>query len=250
MADTALGVGTGTGTRPAFFLWMAVVMAAVVFGGFGLSYFVPMATGSLAPLAPIVHVHGVVYFAWLILLVTQAMLINRGSLALHRSMGLLGIAIGTGLVILGSLVTALFARKAIAMSDPTIYGVTYISLLAVFGFSVLFWLAIRSTSEPAAHKRYILLATTVFLIGGLNRIYLFLFGVGFETNLTYLPKYLTVDLLIAALVWYDWRTLGAIHRATWIGGAVNVIPQLLHVPVVGSDAFVGLTHWIAGLAYY
>ena len=68
--------------------------------------------------------------------------------------------------------------------------------------------------------------------------------------LTYLPKYLTVDLLILALLWYDWRTLGSVHRATLIGGAVNIVPQLIHAPVVGSGWFIGLTHWMAEIAHY
>lgn len=251
MADLSVGARPDdVAARSAFFLWISLALAAVVFGGFGLSYFLPMASGTLAPLAPVVHVHGLFYFAWMILLVVQAGLVNRGNVGLHRSLGMLGISIGTGLVILGTFVTALFARKAIALSDPTIYGVTYISLLAVIGFTILFYLAIRNIRDSAAHKRFMLLATTVFVIGGLNRIYLALFGIGFESNLTYLPKYLTVDLVIAALLWYDWRTLGTVHRATLIGGAINVVPQALHAPVVGSDAFISLTHWMAGLAHY
>ncbi len=250
MTDIAMDSGSRRLSGPSFFFWMASVMAAIVFGGFGLSYFAPMATGSLPALAPVVHVHGLVYFAWLVLLVVQAALVNRGSVALHRSLGLFGIGVATSLIIFGTIVTMLFAAKALAASDPTIYGLTYISLVAVLGFGFLFWLAIRNIRDPAAHKRFILLGTAVFIIGGLNRIYLALFGIGFDTHLSYLPKYLTVDLLIAALLVYDWRALGMLHRATLIGGAVNVVPQALHVPIVESGAFVALTQWLAQLAHY
>ena len=50
-----------------------------------------------------------------------------------------------------------------------------------------------------------------------------MFDLGFE-NLDYLPRYLTVNLFVAALLLYDWRTLGKPHSATLIGGSVNVIP--------------------------
>jgi hypothetical protein len=124
----------------------------------------------------------------------------------------------------------------------------YISLLAVFGFGVLFFLAIRSVRDSATHKRLILLATTALLIGGVNRIYGQLFDLGFESNLTYLPRYLTVDLFVAAILIYDWRTLGKFHQATVVGAAVNVVPQFLHAPIVGSVKFVELTHWLGELA--
>lgn len=247
MADATLDRSSAALSR-SFFLGMALAMAAVVFFGFGLSYFLPMARGSMSALAPVVHVHGAFYFGWMLMLVVQAALVSQGRVALHRSLGTAGIALGTGMAIFGLLVTVLFARKGAA--DPAVYGLTYISLVAVVGFAALFALAIRNVRDPAAHKRYMLLATTVFLIGAVNRIFAELFGVFFDTHLTYLPKYLVVDLFIVALMAYDWRTLGRLHRATIIGGLVNVVPQLLHVPIVDSAAFVALTQTLGAMAHY
>lgn len=247
MADATLDGRAGVVSR-SFFLGMALAMAAVVFFGFGLSYFLPMARGESPPLAPVIHVHGAFYFGWMLLLVFQAMLVAGGRVSLHRSIGTLGIALGTGMALFGLLITALFARKAAA--DPTVYGLTYISLVAVGGFAILFFLAIRHVRDPAAHKRYILLATTVFLIGAVNRIFGGLFGIFFDSHLTYLPKYLVVDAFIVALAAYDWRTLGRLHPATVVGGLVNVVPQLLHVPIVDSAAFVALTQTLGAMARY
>lgn len=249
MAELTAGAGARQSVSPVFFLWMAIAMAAVVYGGFGMSYFIPMAIGSLEPMpAAVVHVHGFFYFAWLALLVVQPSLVRQGNVALHRNLGLLGIAIGTGVMILGSIVTIIFTKNLAAESDSTIYGLMYISLLAVFGFGVLFFLALKNIRNSAAHKRFMLLATTALLIGGINRIYDFLFGLSFDSHLTYLPRYLTVDVFVAAMLLYDWRTLGKPHQATLIGAAVNVVPQLLHAPIVSSAAFVGLTHWLGNLA--
>jgi hypothetical protein len=247
MAELTAGVGAKQDVSPSFFLWMATAMAAVIFGGFGISYFQPMIAGTLGPLPALVHVHGFVYFSWMVLLIVQPILVRQGNVAWHRSLGLLGISIGTALLIFGSLVTVIFTNRGIQGSDPTVYGLMYISLLAVFGFGLLFFLAIRDIRDSATHKRLILLATTALLIGGINRIYGQLFDLGFETNLTYLPRYLTVDLFIVAILIYDWRTLGKIHRATIIGATVNVVPQLLHAPIVGSVVFVELTHWLGEL---
>jgi uncharacterized membrane protein (DUF485 family) len=247
MAELTADSGTSQAIRTSFFFWMTVGMAAVVFGGFGLSYFLPMMTGSLAALPPLVHVHGFFYFSWMLLLVWQSALINQRNVALHRSLGMLGISIGTGLMIFGSIVTIVFTKRAMAESDATIYGLMYISQIAVVGFGILFFLAIRNIRDSAAHKRYILLATTAFLIGGVNRWIDQIFNLGFEGHMSYLPRYLIVDVFIIALIAYDWRTLGRIHRATIVGTAVNVVPQLLHVPIVSSAAYVSLTHWLGNL---
>ncbi len=199
MAELAVGTDTRQSVGNSFFLWMAIAMAAIVFGGFGISYFLPMVTGSGEPIAPVVHVHGFFYFGWLALLVVQPSLVRQGNVVLHRSVGLLGIAIGTGVVIFGSIVTIIFTKRAVAISDPTVYGLMYISLLAVFGFGSLFFLALKNLRNSAAHKRFILLATTALLIGGVNRIF-GAFDIGFENSLTYLPRYLVVDLFVIALL--------------------------------------------------
>ena len=61
---------------------------------------------------------------------------------------------------------------------------------------------------------------------------------------------LTGDAFIVAMLLHDRFVLGSVHRATAIGSAVNVIPQILHAPLVGSGAWVAFTHWLAGLGYY
>ena len=99
----------------------------------------------------------------------------------------------------------------------------------------------------STHKRLIFLATTALLIGGVNRIY-GAFDFDFDAPYAYLPRYLTVDLYIAALLVYDWLTLGKPHRATLIGASVNIVPRILHAPIVGSAMFMELTHWLGSLA--
>jgi hypothetical protein len=52
-----------------------------VFGAFAISDFVPMATGDPPALPPVVHLHGLFYFAWALLDV-QSLLVNTGNVAL------------------------------------------------------------------------------------------------------------------------------------------------------------------------
>ena len=247
MSELTAGADARQSATASFFLWMTIAMAAIIFGGFGTSYFQPMIAGSLPPMQPVVHLHGFFYFGWFALLVIQPWLVKQNNVALHRKLGLLGISMGTGVVILGSIVTIIFTRRLAGESDTTVYGLMYISQLAVLGFAVLFFLALKNIHNPVAHKRFILLATLTLVIGGLNRIF-GAFDYGVESNIAYLPRYLSVDLFVIALLIYDWRTLGKIHPATIIGASVNVVPQILHAPIVDSATFVELTHWLGNLS--
>ena len=66
-----------------FFAGMIVVLLAIVFVGFARTYYL---AGLLhAPLpAPILHIHGALNTAWMILLLVQTLLISTRNVAIHR----------------------------------------------------------------------------------------------------------------------------------------------------------------------
>jgi len=99
-----------TNFRPSFFFWMTLLMAFFVFSGFGMTYWYPMASGTFPPAPPVVHLHGMVYSLWMILLVVQAGLVNVRNIKLHRSLGMFGIALATAVIFMGALITLLGSR--------------------------------------------------------------------------------------------------------------------------------------------
>jgi hypothetical protein len=233
--------------RPSFFLWMTVVMAFFIFSGFALTYWLPMARGSLAPLPPVVHLHGLFFFSWIVLLVVQSALVNLRNVPLHRSLGTLGIGIGTGVIIVGSLITLLSVRGSIASPAPDNNTLTYLSVIAIVSFAVLFVLAIRNVRAPDNHKRLILFATINLLPPGVNRLYM----VSLElSRVPLLATYLTLDALAIAILIYDWRTTRTIRLVSLVGAAFVFVPQLLHPLIVDSAAFASLSQLLASLAYY
>lgn len=233
--------------RPSFFFCMTILMAFFVFGGFGLTYWQPMATGTLNPLPPVVHLHGLFYSTWMILLVVQSFLINVKNVQLHRTLGTFGIAVATGVIILGMLITILFGRFQSADPPPDYYNLMYLGVAAVLCFSSLFVLAIRNVRNPDNHRRLILFATISLLAPGINRLYMVPFSLA---SLPLPAMYLTLDVLIAAILIYDWRTMGKISTASITGATIIIIPELLHAPIAGSDAFSGLCDILTNLAYY
>jgi hypothetical protein len=226
---------------------MTVVMAAFIFSGFGLTYWVPMAAGSLAELPPVVHLHGAFFFSWMVLLVVQSVLINVKNVQLHRSLGSFGIALGTGVLLLGALLTVLSASLGVGDPSPNGNALNYLSVVAVASFGVLFVLAIRSTRKPENHKRLILFSTINLLPPGINRLYMVSFGL---TNVPLLATYLTLDALAIAMLIHDRRTLGRASAASLTGAAFVFGPQLLYPLVASSTAFERLVALLAGIAHY
>ncbi|MEQ8954152.1 MAG: hypothetical protein RL120_08460 [Gammaproteobacteria bacterium] len=248
MTDLAVGAQPGISFKPGFYFWMSLAMFATIFGGFGLSYFLPMASDTLRPVSPIVHVHGIFYFSWMILLVAQSGLVSSGNIALHRTMGTAGVSVATGLVIFATVITVLNIGASLELEvSPFLFELMYISLLAISIFAVLFIFAIRNTRKPEYHRRFIMLATIGFLGAGINRFYIFIFSVEFAP---FWALYAIADLFILAMLIHDWRKDGKIHPATATGGLINVIPQLLHVPIATSAAFESVTFWLVGLSGY
>jgi hypothetical protein len=247
MAEALTTNAIGRSFRPSFFFWMTVIMACFVFSGFALTYLQPMARGTLGPLPPAIHVHGLFYFSWMILLIVQSFLVNVRNVQLHRSVGTFGIVIATGVLILGALITILFARSVRENPPADYYRLMYLSVVALLSFGALFCLAIRNTRRPDSHRRLMLFATINLLPPGINRLYMVTFGL---SNAPLLATFLTMDALALAVLIHDWRTNGRIGSATLTGAAFVLVPQLLCLPIVSSAAFVSLTGMLADLAHY
>jgi hypothetical protein len=233
--------------RPSFFLWMTVVMTAFIFAGFGLTYWIPLASGSLAPLPPVVHLHGAFYFSWMLLLVIQAVLVNTRNVRLHMSLGTFGIALGTGVFLVGALITIVSQGMSNLNPTPVANTLAYLSVTAVVSFGALFFLAIRNKSRPDVHKRLMLFSTINLLPPGINRLYAIVMGI---EGVPLLWTYLTLDALAIAMLANDWRTNGKIGGASLTGAAFVLAPQLLYPALVDSAAFARFAFAIGELSGY
>lgn len=236
-----------SGFRPSFHLAMVLVMCAFVFGGFGMTYLGPLASDTFPPAPPIVHLHGVVFFSWMVLLVVQSALVNARNVKAHRSLGLFGIAVATLVVTMGMFITLAGMTGVGASFVGDAAPVFFLSVVAPPSFAVLFVMAIRAVKTPLVHRNLILIATIAILMPGINRVYMN--GVGLDYVPVY-KTYLTMDVLLAAVLWHEWRLAGRVSRATWIGAAIVVVPQFLLAPVSASQEWLDVVHALGSLVYY
>src|SRR6266550_247398 len=87
-----------------FYFHMTLACMAVAFLGFAPTYWLPMASGSFAA-TPVVHFHGMLFFAWTLYFAFQTWLAASGRIVRHRSLGVIGVSLATAMTIFGFLVS-------------------------------------------------------------------------------------------------------------------------------------------------
>ncbi len=108
--------GQGRAARPnnerRFFVAMAAVIAVATFVGFAPSYYLAPVFNA-KPLSTLLHVHGVVFTAWILLYVVQTGLISAGRADIHRIVGPVAVVLAIAMVPLG-VSTAIITKQVAA----------------------------------------------------------------------------------------------------------------------------------------
>jgi hypothetical protein len=144
-----------------YFTWVALVMITVAIAGFAPS--IVDSSRRLAPLTPLVAVHGILFFLWLLLFLLQTTLIAARRADLHRRMGIVAVVLLILIVPLSYLVTVQMARRGFDLSgdqmtrtDP-LFGSIF-NFFAVVEFPLLAGLALAYRKHKEIHKRIMLFA--------------------------------------------------------------------------------------------
>jgi len=184
-----------------FYLGMALAMAFGVFAGFTKTYYARSYFHS--PAIPFwVHVHGAVFTGWMLFYLLQCLLAMYGGMKLHRSLGIVGGLLASGVVLMGSAIAIRQAREGRFFPFPDIYSSLTISFGQMALFAVFLYLSLKMRRDSEAHKRLILMATQLFFFPAFGRL---LHGVNLVTLL------LALGFYVAGPV-YDRVTRGSVHR--------------------------------------
>jgi len=230
-------------TSSKFFARSALVMLALTLSAFPLSYFSPVVTGA-KHFAPIVHIHGIVFFAWICLYAWQTLLVATGRTARHRELGLAGIAISTLLIPLGILLAISAIQRRMREGDPHPFDFALYNIFDICCFAVLMFASIGAVTRHVDWHRRFTYGAALCLVG--PAISRWFYGPWFVTP-PYTPPfsdfapYIAADLFYVALMLYDRRTLGRVHPATW-WTCLTVIPFQFLVPFAAESL------WWRGLA--
>lgn len=233
---------------------MAYACLAVGVIGFAPTYWIPLLTGRIG-VAPIVHVHAIVFYGWLTLFAVQARLAMTRRMTRHRELGVFGVSWATAMVFVGiaAAVNSIRQSTAAGYGDAAL-AFSVVPLTGIVFFGVLFAIALVNVSRPDLHKRLILIATVSLLNAAVGRLVILALGltppsatvVPAPVVVTILPG-LIADLLLVPAMLHDKRHLGHVHRAYWIGGAALVASQLLRVPISQTGIWHSTAQFVVGL---
>lgn len=237
-APASFQTGSSARRDRLFFGGMAIALTMTVIAGFSRTYYFNDLAATPFPLSPLLHWHGAVFSAWMLLLVTQTTLISRGHVAWHRRLGFVGVALAASMIVLGMAV-AITRTASGAIADhgvpPLVFLAVPIVGMLVFGGFV--GAAVVARRRAAAHKRLMFLATLELVTAAVSRLPLVedwgpvgFFGV--------------IDLFVVALVVYDRATLQRLHPATVWGGLAFVLSQPLRLIVGASAPWLSFAAWL------
>lgn len=228
---------------------LACACALIAFAGFAPTYWGPLATGRFTG-PPLMHLHGLLFSAWMLFFVVQTKLVAIGRVAHHRTLGLLGVSLATAMLFVGFAAALHSMRLGMALGleeQNRAFSIVPISIVVFFACIVA--AAIANVARPEVHKRLMVVATVSLLPPAFARLIALAAGVPFSPGhppplaFSLLPSFASDLPLIAAIVW-DRRRHGRFDRTYLIAGACLVALQIVRVPLGSTTAWHAVTTWL------
>jgi branched-subunit amino acid transport protein len=178
-------------------LYLALGLAVVLLG-FGTTYFNRLGDFSLP-----YHAHGISATLWMILLIVQPYLFQKGKLKAHRYLGWSSLVLVPTLVIFGVIMMRLMIQGQANYPPNLVYQLAFIDACTLFSFFLLYVLALWYRKRLKLHARF--MVATIFgpLLPALARMFLFTFGIAsnFDQALTY--SYLSIEGVLLLIIWKE-----------------------------------------------
>ncbi len=224
-----------------FFTGMAIAALLTVFAGFAPSYYMKLVFGrptfSGGALSPLLHVHGLLFTAWIVLFLVQARLVAGRRIAIHRRLGYGAVGLAAAMVVAGFLAAVDSARRGSAPPGVPPLAFLAIPMADLVIFSTLVGLGMAWRSRPEAHKRLMLVSTISILTPAIARLP----GVITAGPLAFLGL---TDLFVVACLVYDRVTRGRVHPAFWWAGGLLLASQVGRLVISGTAAWLAFAAWL------
>jgi len=225
---------------------LAGMLGLLVFAGFARTYYLKFLFGTPSLPSLVVHAHGVVMTAWVILFSVQVGLVSTRRVRVHQRLGYIGIGLAVLVIVMG-VWTALGAARHGSTSTPTGFSQPTFSIVPlgdILLFALFFGGAVYFRSTPRRHKGLMFLTVVNFLPPAIGRLpvtlilaHPVLFGLGVPAGLA--AAGLAVDtwrhrgmdrLLLAAVLFFVASFPGRIalmatpawaHASAWLATLVG-----------------------------
>ncbi len=224
------------------FMAAAILFPVIVVSGFARTYY--LRGFFTAPPLPsrLVHLHGLLMTAWVLLFVTQVRLISTKRVWLHQRLGYWGVGLGA-LIVATGVPTAIRAAKYGSASFPP--GIPPPAFLIVPTFDLLMFVLFFGAAiyyrrrNSAAHKRLMLLSAINFLPPAIARI-----PVASLQALGPLWFFGAPTILAAVGLGLDaWRH-GRVNRMFLVGTLLLIASYVARLALMTSGAWLAVATWL------
>lgn len=223
------------------YILAAIVTPLIVLAGFARTYYLKPFFNTPDLPGRIVHLHGIVMTAWVLLFITQVSLVAKRKTRVHQRLGIAGGVLAALVVIVGVL-TALFAAARGATPGPPALTFLVVPLGDMLIFSVLIGLALYFRRKLQVHKRLMLLAAINLLTPAIARIPL-----SFIANGGPLAFFGLTDLVLLAFVAYDTGKHRRLHPVFLWGSIFIIAMQPLRLLLAGTNVWMNFAAALVAL---
>jgi hypothetical protein len=204
--------------RSGTYFWIAIGMIVTMLAGFYFTYFGPLARGTYPEVSPLVHVHGITFFAWYLLLAAQAALVRARAVKLHRTLGLATIVLGVLMIGVGFIVSVVRVDDGAGPAADPFWAFMALPIFAIWLLFTGFYIAaIVYRHRTAEHKRFMLLASAAALSAATFRIVGFTIGTTTTLNIL---GFLLPTVFIFIAMFDEYRQRQRVHRVYVTGLAL------------------------------
>ncbi len=228
--DTSPNIHRRISDRPLYLL-AALGISLIVLIGFARTYYLKgfFATPPLPSL--VVHLHGIVMTAWVVLFLVQVSLVAKRRTKTHQRLGVLG-AVLSALVVVVGVVTALYAAARGATPGPPSLEFLIVPLGDMLVFAILIGAALYYRRRLDVHKRLMILAAVNMMAPAIARIPL-----GFISNGGALAFFGLTDICLLVFVAFDTIRHRRLHPVFLWGTLFVIAMQPLRLALGGTETW-------------
>ena len=230
--------GTNRGCAAALFFIMAVAVVITVFAGFAPTFYLRSSFTQNRPMSVLLHVHGIVFSAWVTVFLVQTFLITRGARRLHQQLGWVAVCVAVTMVIL--VVAAMIEQLRRVGGFPPPPLALALSAFDIIVFAILVSAAVYYRKQPDWHKRLMLSATILLLGAPMFRVVIHYAGIT-DMSKVGIVSTLLVDAFFLPCFAYDLVTRRRLHPAYIVALVLIVLDQIAQVKVVSWSPWINLS---------
>src|SRR3954453_12970470 len=202
-----------------FFVRGAVIMALTIVAGFSFQLAMGRSTFGSPPL---VHAHAIVFMGWVVIYLTQNLLIGTGRVDIHRKLGWIAVGWIFPMVLLGCLVTLAMVRRGQVPFFFRPLQFLVFDPLTVLTFAGLTLAAVTMRRRTEWHRRLHFCGMSMLLGPAFGR----LLPMPLLQPWAWEAAFAVTILFPMAGVWADIRRSGRAHPA-WLYGIAAMIASFV-----------------------